>query len=334
MDFLAKLKERAGALNKHIVLPEGDDDRTITAAAMIVKEKVAKVTVLGDVGDMKARAEKLNLDLSGVNLVFPPDQDNFEEYVNKYLEMRKHKGMTPEQAKETMMDFLFYGVMMLKEGVVDGCVAGAVHATSMVIKAGIQILKTAPGLKTVSSCFLMILPEPTFGEEGVLVYGDCGVVPDPTLAQLVDIAISTSASTKALVGVEPKVAMLSFSTKGSAKAPNLEKVIEATKIVKEKLPNLLIDGELQFDTAVIPAIAAKKAPGAPIQGNANTFIFPDLNAGNICYKVTERLAKAVALGPLLQGLSKPLNDLSRGCSADDIALVSAITALQTQIKTD
>lgn len=272
------------------------------------------------------------MDIKGANIVDPNNSEKYDEYVNLLYELRKEKGMTMEKAKELVKDPVHYGMLMLKDvnSKADGLVSGAAHSTSDTLRPALQILKTAPGTKLVSAFFVMDVPNCKYGENGTFVYGDCGLNQNPNAEELAEIAISSSKSFEQLVGKKPKVAMLSYSTYGSAKSELTEKVIQATNLVKEKEPNLVVDGELQVDAAIIPEIAESKAPGSPVKGQANVLIFPDLNAGNIAYKLTQRLAKAEAYGPLCQGIAKPVNDLSRGCSSDDIAGVIAITAVQAQ----
>ncbi|MEW6238912.1 MAG: phosphate acetyltransferase [Candidatus Omnitrophota bacterium] len=313
-----------------IVLPEATDPRMLEAARKATDEGTAKVSLLGAPAEIKTAAEKIGVSLDGIPIIDRDAHAQNDAWAELFAERRKHKGLTKDKAAEMLKDPLFFGAMMVKEGEMDGMVAGAVNTTSNVIRSSILIIGSAPGIQTVSSCFLMIVPNCTYGAEGVLMYGDCGVFPDPNPEQLADIAISTAESMENLVGVEPIVAMLSFSTKGSASHPIVDKVIEATKIVKQRKPDLKIDGEFQADAALIEAIGQKKAPGSPVAGKANTLIFPDLNAGNIAYKLTERLAKAEAYGPLLQGLALPVNDLSRGCCARDIFNTITITCVEAQ----
>ncbi|MBN2326364.1 MAG: phosphate acetyltransferase [Candidatus Omnitrophica bacterium] len=313
-----------------IVLPEALDERMLEAARRAADEQIARVQLLGDRSKIEQAAAAKNASLDGIEIVDLPSHPKKEEWAGYFAEKRKKKGMTVEQAREVLSDPLFYGAMMVHQGESDGMVAGAVNTTSNVIRSALQIIGVQQGIKTASSCFMMIVPECEYGADGAFMYGDCGVMPDPNPEQLADIAFATAQSAKNLIGVEPVVAMLAFSTYGSASHPIVDKVIEATKIAKERYPQLKIDGELQGDAAVVEAIGAKKAPGSPVAGKANTLIFPDLNAGNICYKLTERLAKAEAYGPLLQGFALPVNDLSRGCSAHDIFNTIAITCVQAQ----
>lgn len=313
-----------------IVLPESTDQRMLQAARRAADERIAQVMLAGCPSDIHRTAQSLGISLDGITLVDVANHPQFDAWAEVYAGMRKKKGVTIEQARQVLADPLFFGAMMVKQSEADGMVAGAVNSTSNVLRASLQIIGPEPGIQTVSSCFLMIVPDCPYGYNGILMYGDCGVVPDPNAEQLADIAISTAQSMKTLVGVEPVVAMLAFSTYGSATHPIVDKVIEATKIAKAKKPGLLIDGELQGDAALIESIGRRKAPNSPVAGRANTLIFPDLNAGNIAYKLTERLAKAEAYGPLLQGLALPVNDLSRGCSANDIYNTIAITCVQAQ----
>ena len=328
MKFLEQICERAKADKKTIVLPEGNDTRTLLAAQMIVSQGIANVIVLGDAKNIIEHGEEINL--SGVTVIDPLKYGRFEEFANDFYEMRKAKGMTIEKAREQMKDVLYFGVMMVKKGMADGMVAGAVHSTANTVRPALQILKTAPVTKMVSSFFVMVVPKCGYGYKGTFVYSDSGLVENPTAEELSEIAIEAAKSFETLVQAEPKVGMLSYSTYGSAKSELTEKVVEATKLAKEKAPNLKIDGEFQLDAAIVPAIGNSKAPGSDIAGHANVLVFPDLNAGNIGYKLTERLARAEAYGPILQGVAKPVNDLSRGCSAEDIVGVVAITCVQAQ----
>ena len=331
MNFIESIKQRARKNIKTIVLPESSDVRVIKAAEIATKEKYAKIILLGEENKIKKLADDNNIDLSEVEFINPKTSELKEEYSQKLFELRQAKGMTLEQAKKLVEeDEVYFGMMMVKEGMADGLVSGAIHSTSDTLRPALQILKTAPGTKLVSAFFVMVVPNCEYGEKGVFVFGDCGLNQDPTSEELSEIAKSSSESFEKLVGKKSKIAMLSYSTYGSAKSALTEKVIEATKLTKEKYPELIVDGELQLDAAIVPEVGKSKAPGSTVAGTANTLIFPDLNAGNIGYKLTQRLAKAEAYGPLCQGIAKPVNDLSRGCSAEDVAGVIAITAVQAQ----
>jgi phosphate acetyltransferase len=296
---------------------------------MVMQRGIANVVLVGDREKIKNLVG--DLDLSGVSIVNPDTSEKFDEYVNSFYEMRKHKGITPEKAREIMKNPLYWGVMMVKKGEADGMVAGAANSTSDTLRPALQILKTAPGTKLVSAFFIMVVPDCDYGEKGVFLYADSGLVENPNADELSEIAISSAKTFKKLVEAEPKVAMLSYSSYGSAKSELTDKVIEATRLAKEKAPELILDGELQVDAAIIPGVAKSKAPGSSLQGMANTLVFPDLNCGNIAYKLTQRLAKADAYGPVTQGIAKPVNDLSRGCTAEDIVGVVAITCVQAQV---
>ena len=328
--FIDKLKERAKKDIKTIVLAEGEDIRTLEAAQTVLKESYAKIIILGNEGKIAQMAEEKGLDLSGAKIIDPETSDKTAEYADKFYEMRKAKGRTPEKAAETLKNTLYYGVMMVNEGEADGMVAGACNSSANVIRPSLQILKTKPGTKLVSAFFVIVVPDCEYGENGTFIFADSGLNENPDADAVSEIAISSAASFKQLVGAEPKLAMLSYSTYGSAKNPLVDKMQEATRLAKEKAPELKLDGELQFDAAVVPSVAASKAPGSSTAGQANVLVFPDLNAGNIGYKIAQRLAKAEAYGPVLQGVKKPVNDLSRGCCADDIAGVVAITCVQAQ----
>lgn len=329
MNFVQKLKERAKAAKKTIALPESYDKRVLKAAQKITQQDIAKVILIGNQEKINDKAE--DIDISNIEIVDPENSPKSEEYASLLYELRKHKGMTLDKAKELVKDPVWYGTLMVKSKDVDGMVAGAEYATPDILRPAFQIVKTAPGIKVVSSAFIMVVPEVDFGLDGVLMFADCAINPNPDKDQLAQIAISSAETWESLLGEEPKVAMLSFSTKGSAQHELVDKVIEATKLVKEKQPDLQIDGELQLDAALVPDIAKKKAPESKVAGNANILVFPDLGAGNIGYKLVQRLAKAEAIGPVCQGLAAPINDLSRGCSVNDIVNVVAITALQANI---
>ncbi|HHZ12953.1 MAG: phosphate acetyltransferase [Caldicoprobacterales bacterium] len=328
MGVINDIIKKAKACKKTIVLPESDDIRMLEASQKIVSCGIADIVLLGNEEVIREKAG--DIDLSGVKIIDPLKSENVDTYVEALVELRKHKGMTLEKAKEAIKDPLYFGCMMVKLGDADGMVAGAVNSTPDVWRPVLQIIKTRPGISIASSCFLMEVPDCQYGENGVFIYADCGLNPDPTPEDLASIAISAAESARILADMEPRIAMLSFSTKGSASHESVDKVVEATRIAKEMAPDLLIDGELQGDAALDPDIGQQKSPGSPVAGRANVLIFPDLGAGNIAYKLTERLAKATALGPLSQGLAKPVNDLSRGCSVDDIVNVVAITALEAQ----
>lgn len=330
MKFIEQIKQRAKKDIKTIILPEAEDKRVLEAASKVAKEGFANIILLGNKEQIEKDSSKYNLDLSKIEIIDVNSSDKKQDYANKLYELRKAKGLTLDEAEKLIEEPIYFGMMMLKNNEADGLVSGAVHSTANTLRPALQILKTAPNTKLVSAFFIMCVPNCEYGEHGNFVYGDCGLNQNPTADELSEIAISSAKSFEDLVQSEPKVAMLSYSTYGSAKSELTEKVIEATKLVKEKSPNLLVDGELQVDAAIIPEIAKSKAPGSPIEGNANVLIFPDLDAGNIGYKLTQRLAKAEAYGPLCQGIAKPVNDLSRGCSAEDIVGVVAITSVQAQ----
>ena len=329
--FLAQIKKKAAALDKRIVLCEGEDSRVVRAAAAAVHEGIAKITLLGDPEDIRKKNPDVNLD--GVDIVFPATSEKREEYASLLYELRKAKGMTKEEADKLSYDNTYFGVLMLKAGDVDGLVSGACHSTANTLRPGLQIVKAAPGVPLVSSYFLMIAPDcgNSYCEDGAFIYSDCGLNENPNSEQLAEIAIISAKTAKQIAGLEPRVAMLSFSTKGSAKHADIDKVVNALALAKEKVPELLIDGELQLDAAIVPSVAKSKAPGSKVAGHANVLIFPDLDAGNIGYKLTERLGGFMAVGPLCQGFAKPINDLSRGCKSEDIVAAVAITALQTQM---
>ena len=332
MSFIEEIKQRAKQEIKTIVLPEAEDVRTLEATEQVLKEGYAKIILVGNKEKIEQNAKTNNINIAGATIVEPSNSEKKEEYVNWLFELRKHKGMTIEKAQELVNDPVYFGMLMVKDekSKADGLVSGAIHSTADTLRPALQILKTAPNTKLVSAFFVMEVPNCELGEKGTFVFGDCGLNENPDDEALSEIAISSSKSFKQLVGKEPKVAMLSYSTYGSAKSELTQKVINATQKVREKEPELLVDGELQLDSAIIPEVAKLKAPNSSIKGEANVLIFPDLNAGNIGYKLVQRLAKAEAYGPICQGIAKPVNDLSRGCSSTDIAGVVAITAVQAQ----
>ena len=327
--FLETMLARAKADRQTIVLPEGDDERTLAAAERILADDIADLVILGDAHAIAASPYKL----SGARIIDPRTSELREGFAEALYELRKAKGMTPEQAMGLMDDVLYFGVMMVKTGGADGMVAGACHATGDVLRPCLQILKTAPGVKLVSSFFVMVVPDCDLGQEGTFLFSDCGLEVQPDADRLAQIAINAEAAWRSLFAdAEPVIAMLSHSSYGSAKNDDSDKVVRATAKVKELAPELAVDGELQLDAAIVPEIGAAKAPASPVAGRANVLVFPDIDAGNIGYKLVQRLAKAEALGPILQGIAAPVNDLSRGCSADDIVGVVAITAAQAQGK--
>lgn len=332
MSFIEEIKQRAKKEIKTIVLPEAEDIRILKATEQVLKEQYANIVLVGKQEEIEKKAKENNLSIQGAKIVDPTNSENYEEYVNLLYELRKHKGMTIEKAKELVKDPVYYGMLMVKDEEADGLVSGAAHSTSDTLRPALQILKTAPDTKLVSAFFVMVVPNCEYGEKGTFVFADSGLNENPDAENLSEIAISSSKSFKQLVEKESKVAMLSYSTYGSAKSELTEKVIEATKLVKEKEPTMLVDGELQLDSAIVPEIAAFKAPNSPLKGEANVLVFPNLDTGNIGYKLVQRLAKAEAYGPLCQGIAKPVNDLSRGCSSEDVAGVIAITAVQAQKK--
>ncbi len=332
MHLVDQIKAKARTNIQTVVLPESYDDRMIQAAEMITKDNLAQVVLLGDPSVLEAKAQEMGVSLSGVELIDPKQAAQLDSYVVELVKLREKKGLTAEQARETLIgdDNLFFGSMMVRKGDAGGMVAGAFNTTGDVLRAAFQVVGTAPGMNTVSSVFLMVTKNPDFGENGVICFADCAVNPNPNAQALAEIAISTASSCKSFLGVDARVAMLSFSTKGSASHENCDKVLDALAIARQLDPNLQIDGELQVDAALLPKVGEKKAPGSAVAGKANTLIFPTLDAGNIGYKLVERVAGAEAVGPIIQGLAKPVNDLSRGCSVEDIVAVSAITAVQAQ----
>ena len=331
MNFIEKIKEKASKDVKTIVLPEAEDVRVLKAAEIISKEKFANVVLIGNEEEVHKLLEENSINLGDTVIINPEKSEKKEEYANTLYELRKAKGMTEEQAKELILNPVYFGMMMVKLEEADGLVSGAAHSTADTLRPALQIIKTAPGTKLVSTFVAVDVPNSEFGENGLFFFGDCGLNQNPNSEELAEIAISTAKSFENLVGEKAKVAMLSYSTMGSAKAEEVTKVQEATKIAKENAPELMLDGEMQLDAAIVPEIAASKAPTSTVAGHANVLIFPELEAGNIGYKLVERLAKAEAYGPICQGIAKPVNDLSRGCKAEDIVGAVAITAVQAQL---
>jgi phosphate acetyltransferase len=331
MDLLDKIKDKAKQKQRHIVLPEGLEERTLHAADILLRERIVAVTLLGKPAEIEKKGRELGLkNLSSARLVDPENHSKKEEYIDLLVEIRKKKGLSREEAKKLIEDPLYLATMMIKNKDADGEVAGAMNATGDVLRPAFQIVKTQAGISVVSGAFIMILKDKTFGDDGVMVFADCAVHPDPNAQQLAEIAVATAGTAKNIAGLDPRVAMLSFSTKGSAKHEMVEKVIEATRKAQEMAPSLKIDGELQADAAIVPSVGESKAPGSEIAGKANVLVFPSLEVGNIAYKLVQRMAGAMAVGPVLQGMAAPINDLSRGCSVDDIVNTVAITATQVE----
>ena len=330
MNFIEEMKKIAKTAIKTIVLPEAEDLRVLEAGSKVEKEGFAKIILIGNIEKTKELAKENNIDITNIKIIDPETSEKYEEYTKAFYELRKAKGITEDDAKKIIKNPVYFGMMMVKKEDADGLVSGAAHSTSDTLRPALQILKTAPGTKLVSAFFLMNVPNCEYGENGIFVFADSGLNENPDSDKLAEIAASSAKSFEQLVGKEAKVGMLSYSTYGSAKSELTEKVIEATKLLKERYPEIKADGELQLDAAIIPEIAKSKAPGSEVAGQCNTLVFPNLDAGNIGYKLVQRLAKAEAYGPLCQGIAKPVNDLSRGCSSDDIVGVIAITAVQGQ----
>ncbi|NLW45053.1 MAG: phosphate acetyltransferase [Syntrophomonadaceae bacterium] len=329
MTLLEQIRQKAQEKFKTIVLPEGTEERTLKAVETLIKEKIANPVLLGDEEAVRAKAQQVGADIGGVEIVNPAKAPYYGEFVEQFYEMRKSKGMTPEKAQQLMLDPLYFASMMVKTGKADGEVAGAINTTGDVLRPALQIIRTAPGISAVSGAFIMIVPNCDLGYNGIMVFADCAVTPNPTAEQLAEFAYASAETARSLCGIEdPVVGMLSFSTKGSASHELVDKVVKATEIAKSRWPELKVDGEFQADAALVPKVGQSKAPGSAVAGKCNVLVFPDLQAGNIGYKLVQRLAGAEAIGPILQGMDKPVNDLSRGCSVEDIINVVAMTAVR------
>ena len=329
MNLLDRIRANARSYQKRIILPESYEERTLQAADFALEEGLAQIILIGNREEISSLASDMRLgSLDKATIIDPVNHDKKEQYIDLMVEIRKHKGLTRDEASRLIENPLYLSTLMIKNGDADGEVAGAMNATGDVLRPAFQFVKTLPGISVVSGAFIMILPESSYGDEGIMIFADCAVHPDPDENQLAEIAIATAKTARDIAGLEPRVALLSFSTKGSAKHDMVDLVTNATKIAKSAVPDLLIDGELQADAAIVEAIGNKKAPGSPVGGKANVLVFPDLNSGNIAYKLVQRLANAEAIGPILQGMAAPINDLSRGCSVSDIINMIAITANQ------